>query len=224
MVKIAREKNRKSSIIILFCILFIGSVIFYFYILRPEQQYYYAHYVKIHGVYLLKPIEIKDFLLRDTQGKGFTKENLKGHWTMMYFGFTHCDMVCPATMGKLNKMYMILQKTIAKKDLPQVVFISIDPERDSLKKIYDYVSAFNSHFIGIKGSMESTIAIERDLHIVTSEQTNAQDNNYTLNHSAEILLVNPSAEIQAYFSYPQQPDYMAKDYQSILNRSIKEQK
>jgi protein SCO1/2 len=220
MIKIARTKNRKLSAIILFFIVIVASLIFYFNVLRPQQKYYYAHYVKIHGTYLLEPIKIKNFLLMDAHEKKYTKENLKGHWSMIYFGFTHCDMICPTTMHALNKMYLILQKSLEKKELPQVIFITLDPERDSLKKINDFVAAFNSHFIGARGSMEVTIALKKQLHVIATKiQTNAQTvDNYTLDHSADILLVNPNAEIQAYFTYPQQSENIAQDYQSILTK------
>lgn len=217
MIKIIHPKKRSLSIIILFFVVLTIGLVFYFNVLRPQRQYYLTHYVNIHGIYLLHPIETQDFSLIDTQRKPFTKENLKNHWTMLYFGFTHCNLVCPTTMSTLNKMYVILQKTLDKKELPQVIFITIDPENDSLKKIKDFVTAFNANFIGLKGSMEATKSIEKQLHIITTTQKDTlKSANSTLNHTTDILLINPEAKIQAYFTFPQQSTSMAEEYRSIL--------
>ena len=217
MTKTSFHKSNKSSAIILFSFVVIAALIFYLTVLRPQQKYYNANHVNIHGVYLLKPIEINNFEFTDSHNNKFTKENLKGHWTMLYFGFTHCDVVCPVTMDTLNKMYLLLQNTTLKNNLPEIVLVSIDPERDTTKRLNDFVTSFNSNFIGVRSSIESTIALEKQLHI--EAQTNQQgSNNFNLKHSADILLINPDAKIQAYFQYPQQPQQLAMEYQSILSK------
>ena len=222
MVKVSNKNNRKLSITIS-CFAIIISLILYLILIRPQQQYYYSHHVDIKGIYLLKPLEIQDFDLIDNHNKPFTKNNLKGHWTMLFFGFTHCGMVCPTTMDALNKMYTILQKNLRNNDMPQVVFISVDPDRDTIKALNTYVTAFNPHFIGTKTTIKSTIWLEKQFHVIsTKTQTKDEGNgNYTIDHSAEILLVNPDAKIQAYFSYPHQPEQLAKDYYSILAKITK---
>lgn len=219
------KKNRKLSVFILFTIVLIISLIFYFSVLKSQRQYYLAHHVKIHGVYLLKPLDIQNFSLTDTHDNPFTRENLKNHWTMVYFGFTNCEMICPTVMAKLNNMYTALQKTLVKNDLPQVIFITIDPERDSLKRIKDYVASFNQNFIGARGSKDSTIAIAKQFHITAKKtpRNSQNDNDYAVDHSPDVLLVNPEAKIQAYFPYPQQPTALAKDYQSILTKQARNQ-
>lgn len=211
-----KQRNRNIITFIIFDIILIAAVILYFGVIRQTP-----HPVKIEGIYLSHPQTISNFQLTDNKGKPFTKDNLKGHWNMVFFGFTNCGMVCPVTMAALNKMIHTLEKTLPANQLPQIVFISVDPERDTVQKMNDYVNSFNSHFIGLRGDMTETVRLEKELHIVAQKmQADGKGkNHYMINHSAEILLFNPNAELQAYFSYPHQPEQMVKDYQLVLEAS-----
>lgn len=220
MVNVMNKKNH----IKLFIILFFGAMVFtamvmYFGIVKPHQDYQRTHQIKITGTYLSTPTVINDFQLIDNHGKRFTKENLKGRWTMLFFGFTNCGMVCPTTMDALNKMYKKLQQSLPQDKLPQIVLITVDPDRDTIERLNDYVNAFNSNFVGARAEIVDTINLEKQLHIAAAKmQVDGQGvNNYTINHSAEILLINPGGKIQAYLSYPHQPDEMVKDYQLVLS-------
>lgn len=198
-----QKKRRNLCMIILFDLLIILSLILYFGIFREKSS------INIHGTYLKNPLEISEFHFIDNHGKPFSKKNLAGNWTMLFFGFTHCAMICPTTMAQLNAMYQILQRNIPENQLPEIVFISVDPKRDSVEKIHSFVNAFNPHFKGIRADMAETVRLEKALHIVVT-------NTDTINHSMEILLMNPQAQVQAYFSFPPKAEQLAMDYQSIL--------
>lgn len=128
---------------------------------------------------------------------------------MIFFGFTNCEMVCPTTMVELSKMYKKLQQDLPENLLPLVVFISVDPNRDTVEKLNSFVNSFNSHFIGIRADITETIALAKQFHITVSK-------NSPVNHNMEVLLLNPSTSIQAYFSYPHQSEQLAADYKLIL--------
>ncbi|MES2218295.1 MAG: SCO family protein [Pseudomonadota bacterium] len=209
------KANRKISIIISGLVILL-SVIFYIVILRPQQFYYNAHHVSVNGTYLLKPLPIEDFEVIDNHNHSFTKANLKNHWTMLFFGFTHCEMVCPTTLSALNQMYKILEKSLPEAKLPQVVFITVDPDRDTIEKLNEYVTSFNPDFKAGRATTEKTIALEKQFNIVsTTQQVNGS---YTINHSPDILLINPDAKIQAYLSYPHHQEALVKDYNSIISK------
>jgi protein SCO1/2 len=174
--------------------------------------------VKIDGMYLPTPKEMIDFELTDNTGKPFTKANLKGHWTMLFFGFTNCGMVCPTTMAALNDMYKHLSTELPSERLPAVVMISVDPDRDSVERMNEYVSAFNPNFVGARAEMPQIETLEKELHLVAvkMQADGAAKNQYTINHSAEIMLFNPEGQLQAFMAYPHKADQMAKDYKAIL--------
>jgi protein SCO1/2 len=201
----------------LFFIAIISSFVLYFGVITKQKVN--PEDIKISGVYLVNPKEIKDFKLTDNKGNIFTNENLKNHWTMLFFGFTNCGYVCPTTLTELNKMYTLLQAELADNELPQVVLISVDPERDSVSRMDSYVNAFNTHFIGARAGLPETEALEKDLHIaaVKMQAKGKGKNHYSVNHSAEILVVNPKGEVQAYLSFPPKAADLAKDYKLIIS-------
>lgn len=216
---VSKPKNNKLTLLILI----IGAIIIasFVYVGIAEQRHQLTantQDIKIDGIYLNQPREINNFNLSDNHGNPFTKANLKGHWTMMFFGFTNCGYVCPTTMASLNKMYQSLQKELPQDKLPQIVMISVDPDRDSVDRMNSYVTSFNPNFIGARADISETIALEQQLHIAAAKmQTDGQGKNqYTINHSADILLFNPEGKLQAYLSFPHQPEQMVKDYKSIL--------
>jgi len=181
-----------------------------------------ASNVKIDGVFLTKPKEINNFKLSASNAQTFTKENLNGHWTLMFFGFTNCSMVCPTTMAALNGMYKQLEKDLPADQMPQVVMVSVDPDRDSVKRMKDYVTAFNPNFIGTRADITETVALEKQLNIAAAKlQVDGQGKNqYTINHSAEVLLFNPKGQLQAYLSFPHKAEQMAEDYKLIIKSTV----
>lgn len=201
-----------KSLLTISCIILVALISYFIFIL-PLQRNYYTHHVNIHGIYLLNPIEIENFELIDQNSQAFTKNNLKNHWSLLFFGFTHCNMVCPVTLTVLNQAYQQLEKRLSTKDKPLVVFITIDPERDTIKSLKEYMLQFNPHFLGARTSIEKTNLLKKQFHII-AEKTQSNDQ---FNHSTEILLINPKAEIQAYFSYPPNQMQLVKDYMAILN-------
>lgn len=179
--------------------------------------------VKIDGLYLAEPrSDIRPFSLTDTAGRPFTQESLKGHWTMLFFGFTNCGMVCPTTMAALKGMMRQLEAVLPKPMLPQVVMISVDPERDNAARLAEYVHSFHKNFIGARADIATTIALEKDLHIAAAkiQAGDGKNGHYTIDHSSEILLFNPAGQLQAYLSWPHESKQMAQDYRAVLNAAV----
>ncbi len=208
-------KHAKLIAILVIIVAVVTSIELYFGFLQHREV---ANNVKIDGVFLASAQPINDFHLTDNHGKPFNKDSLMGHWTLMFFGFTNCPMVCPTTMSALNDMYQQLKKELPPEQLPRVVMISVDPDRDTRKRMHAYVTAFNPAFIGARADIKETILLEKQLHIAAAKmQVDGQGKNqYTINHSTDILLVNPKGELQAYLAFPHKADQMVKDYQLIV--------
>ena len=219
MINNAQPKNHTK--VILITLLATAAFFFmamYFMVLKPLQQSHHLQDVKIDGVVLPKGQVVSGFNFTDTHGSAFTKEELKGHWTMMFFGFTNCGMVCPTTMAELNQMYKTLQRELPDNKLPKIVMISVDPDRDSIERMNEYVTTFNTNFIGARAEIAETVALEKQLHIAAAkiEADGEGNNHYTINHTADILLVNPNGEVQAFMSFPHKAAQMVKDYKLVL--------
>ena len=213
-----QKSHMKLILIILSIVMIFTATVFYLIAMQKQVKKPTVQSVKIEGTLMPTAKDIADFHLTANNGKSFSKENMKGHWTMLFFGFTNCGYVCPTTLTELNKMYQILQKELPEQQLPQIVLVSVDPERDSVERMNDYIRAFNVDFIGARADSAETEALENQLHIsaIKMPAESAQPNQYMVNHSAEIILFNPEAQIQAYFSFPHKGDRLAQDYKLIL--------
>lgn len=169
---------------------------------------------KFHGTFLNKPRKILPFALTGIDNKPFNNTSLKGHWTMVFFGFTNCGSICPTTMAELGKMYRLLQRK-GTQELPHVVMISVDPDRDNADKLTQYVKAFDPHFYGASGDENSINAMTQEMGIAYSKIALSGDDDpqhYDIEHTGTVILLNPKGQLSAFFTMPHYASLLAKDY------------
>lgn len=172
-----------------------------------------------NGTIFPNPRIIQPFQLQSAQdGKPFTNEQLKGHWSMMFFGFTHCAMLCPTTLTTLNHFYGNLEAAKVQQ-LPQIIFVSLDPERDNLNRIGSYVTSFNKNFKGATGTEEKLDAMTNELNILFTKDNRNKDENYQIDHSGTVLLFNPQGQLAGIFSPPINAEELTEDYKAVINGS-----
>ncbi len=214
-----RKRNNKTlaRIVIVFAVI-AGITMYYGKITKQAKPNTAVKNVQIDGTWLPEAKSISDFSFTDNKGQAFTQSDLTGHWSFVFFGFTNCGYVCPTTMAELAKMYKTLEKELPAKEMPQIIMVSVDPARDSVERMNSYVTAFDPHFIGLRASAEKTLPVEKELHIVAvkMQQEQSTKDQYTINHSAEIMLFNPQGQLQAYLSFPHTAEQMVKDYKAVL--------
>lgn len=160
-----------------------------------------------------KPVQ--PFKLEDASGQAFTNKQLEGHWSMVFFGYTHCPDVCPTTLQTLATTLKHMSQTDPEQELPQVIFISVDPERDSMDRLKQYVGYFNNKFIGVSGDPTQLQALSSQLGIIYAKVKTGSDGDYLVDHSAAILLFDPDGQLRALFSVPHDPDKISRDFLAI---------
>ena len=171
------------------------------------------------GSVLSPPQDIAKFSLVDTKGRPFTNNSLWGHWTFMFFGFTSCTSICPPEMANLANLYDILLKQ-EQNPMPQVVFISVDPENDTLDKLSKYVTSFNPHFQAATGDKSEIDKLTSSVGVLyTKTLKDKETGEMTIDHSGVILLIDPAGKLAAVFSMPHDPPAIAKDFQTIVQNS-----
>lgn len=209
--------HKKAIVLIVIIILLLSIAILYFGITQYNPNRNIAN-LKIDGVVLPEGKKVAEFHFTDQNGNAFSQEQLKGHWSMMFFGFTNCGYVCPTTMAEMNKMYKTLQTELAADQLPQVILVTVDPERDTTEKMKSYINTFNPHFIGLRTDLTATEAFENEMNIaaIKMQSSDNQKDEYSVNHSSEILLINPEGKVQAYFNFPHKADALTSEYKLIL--------
>lgn len=155
---------------------------------------------------------LRDFQLRDQDNQPFTRERFKGRWSLVFFGYTHCPDICPLTLAEAKGFYNALVGTPYQADT-QVVFVSIDPKRDTLAVLKRYVSYFDPVFIGVTGTQAQLDLLTRPLGIYYAYQGDGDD--YAVDHSAVMVLVGPQAKLRAVFSPPHTAGVLKSDYLAI---------
>ncbi len=154
------------------------------------------------------------FDLLDDAGQAFTRANLEGRWSLVFFGFTHCPAICPNTLAMLQQTQTALA-TLPQALQPQLVFVSVDPERDTPAKMHDYVRFFGPTLRGVTGAPDRIEALTDALGVPVN-RVPLPDGDYTVDHSTAIFLVNPHGEFNALFSAPQTAQSIASDYRIIV--------
>jgi protein SCO1/2 len=165
-----------------------------------------------------QPQGLPEFHLTDGQGKPFTNHSLNGHFSLLFFGYTHCQSICPLTMAMLTQLYSELKAE--KLPLPQIIFITLDPKRDRQKVVGNYVKAFNPSFIGVTGPLAGIQQLSKQMGVVyiQAQQNKSQENNYQIDHSGTLYLINPEGKLAAIFSPPHDEASIKKDYEALVRQ------
>jgi protein SCO1/2 len=156
------------------------------------------------GTWLPRPKAIADFTLSDASGRPYTRADLTGAPTLVYFGFTHCPDVCPTTLAKLAQA----RRQAALATL-RVLFVSIDPGRDTPAAVALYAHAFDPSFEGVTGRPEEIRAVARNFAVAVN-RVDLPGGDYTMDHSAVVFLVDGEG-IVAIFTPPFEVPALAAD-------------
>ncbi len=154
------------------------------------------------------------FTLIDDHNKPFTQDSLRGQWSFAFFGYTHCPDVCPTALGALKRVEGLLEAD-GVTPLPRVLFISVDPSRDTPETLASYVAYFHPAFVGVTGEDKELKGLTQQLGIRYGRSASGNDKDYEVEHSAAIILFNPEGHYQAVFGMPHDPDKMATDFMAI---------
>lgn len=159
---------------------------------------------------------LQPFKLTDHNGAVFNQERIKGKWTLVFFGYTSCPDICPATLYVLNSVQGLLEDETG--EVPadmQVVFISVDPERDTSEKLASYVTHFNKRFIGVTAAKTDIDRLTGQFGAGYILEPEASPGQYLVAHTSAIFLVDPLGRLVASFSQPHNPKTITTQYKKI---------
>jgi protein SCO1 len=164
------------------------------------------HRVDIPGLLWPNPRLIAPFKLHTSDGSEFTEANFANHWTLIFFGFTNCPDICPSTMTTLKQLYEQWGSDANVEHNLQIVFVSVDPERDDDAALMNYVSYFHPSFVGVTGNEDDLSSFAGQFGALFMKVNSAGVPGYAMDHSASIILVAPSAHFVGIFSPPHEVD------------------
>ena len=170
--------------------------------------------VSIESGTLLTPARtLPAFALTDEQGAPFTNASLKGHWTILFAGFTTCPDICPAT---LTLMKSVIDGMGTEGDKVRMLLLSVDPERDTPERLKGYVQYFDPRFKGATGPNEQLDRLARAMSFVYTKVPGATPESYTMDHSAALMLINPDGELAGFFTAPHRREALVSDLRTIV--------
>jgi protein SCO1/2 len=165
--------------------------------------------VPTHATVLPEPQSLPEFSLLDQAGNEFNRESFSGDWSLVFFGFTHCPDICPATLQQLS---LARAKVTADGDkkFPRIVLVSVDPERDTPEVLDAYTKHFGEGVTGVTGTLTQLMNLTSSIGIFFAKSDQEGDT-YSVDHSAVVLLINPDAEFHALFSAPHKIEHFVDD-------------
>lgn len=155
----------------------------------------------VDGLLWPDPPRIDAIALQDQAGQPFRQDALSGHWTLVFFGFTHCPDVCPVTLEMLARAHTELQTHSRYGERGQVVFISVDPERDTPAVINDYVRYFAPDLIGATGAPDELARLTRQMGVLYMKVDQGEAA-YSVDHSAGIFFIDPELRLVSVLTPP----------------------
>jgi protein SCO1/2 len=157
---------------------------------------------------------LPEISLIDQAGAEFDGSRLKNRWSLVFFGFTRCPDVCPTTLGTLAQVAKSLADLPAGQR-PQIILVSVDPQRDTPEQLAPYVQFFDPSFTGLTGTQHAIDSLTRALGVPVGIRKTG-DGDYTVDHSAAIFLIDPQGAMRALFSTPHESAVIADDYRRIV--------
>ena len=170
--------------------------------------------LKLDGAFMFDtPRALPEFALVDHRGTPFNGDSLKGQWTLVFFGFTYCPDICPTTMAFLSRFVGELEGLPEGEDT-RVVMVSVDPARDTPERLAEYVPYFNPAFTGVTGEFLDIHRFATALN-TPFRKVPGEDGNYQVDHSANVVLINPRGDYHGFFKAPLDLAKMKVTYRSV---------
>jgi protein SCO1/2 len=188
--------NRNVFFVVIILLATISGFIAGQFLFEPQPA---APQVKIRAIVPETPRKLALPTLQRDSGS-LDMADLEGKWSLIFFGFMNCPDICPATLNTVAQAKKQFEQAGA--EFPQVVFISVDPYRDNVKDLGEYVRYFDEAFIGATGEEKllTAITVQTDSTFMTVPSENPQE--YKVGHSANLILINPSVELVAVLGAP----------------------
>lgn len=157
----------------------------------------------------------KSLALTDHNGKSRTLEDFRGKVVVLFFGFTHCPDVCPTTLAEMNK---VVKDLGADGEKVQVLFVTVDPERDTAEVLRRYVPAFHPSFLGLSGDAEATSRAAKEFKVYYQKKP-LDGGNYTVDHSAGTFILDQQGRLRLFAQYGAGAAALLGDIRQLLKAS-----
>ena len=152
----------------------------------------------IPGLLWPEPKTLAPFTTVDHENNPFTLDDLRGKWSLLFFGFTHCPDICPVTLAVMDKAHGQLDQA---RDV-QFALVTVDPDRDTSERLEQYLTSFNPEFVGLGGSAEQIAGLTGQIGLPYFLDKTQDEENYLVDHGASLFMIDPLGRLVGIFSAP----------------------
>ncbi|WP_374402072.1 SCO family protein [Niveibacterium sp.] len=168
---------------------------------------------KFHATDITGADYAKAFTLTDQHGKSRSLAEFKGRAVTVFFGYTQCPDVCPTNLTTMAQVVKLLG---ADGERLQVLFVTVDPQRDTQQLLSEYMPAFNPSFIGLRGDAATTERVMKDFRVFAQKQGDIAGGNYTVDHTAGTYAYDPQGRLRLYIRHGETPQNIADDLRLLI--------
>jgi len=211
-------KTLPLPVMLLGIVLLVAGVLVARYALGPHES---ASSGELPAHYLQPGKPITGFHLLDDNQQPFDTNRFKGKWTFMFFGYTNCPDVCPTSMLVMKSVWAQLPFKVKSAPALQMVFVSVDPDRDTLTRLKSFVTFYNPDFLGVTGKADQIDVLTKQVGVLYGFDDDPDNHSYTVQHSAQIILVDPTGQMRAVFSPPHKAEDLVHSFIQIRNYYLK---
>ncbi|MCY7295724.1 SCO family protein [Alteromonas sp. a30] len=187
---------KNLTLVVIACIALFGGVWFANGLMVPKEPE--------HARLYPKPRSIGEVNLVDQNGESVTAEWFEGKWTLTFVGYTFCPDICPTTLGELKAIYPQLQAIDSEYPI-EIMFMSVDPQRDTVARLKQYIDFFNPEFHAVTGEHKALFPVVRAMGMMYSFPDSTETEDYLVDHSASVVIINPRGEVVGRFMPQRKP-------------------
>lgn len=166
----------------------------------------------LHATALSPPQPLPEFSLLAENGRPITRAAVQDQWSLLFFGFTHCPDICPTTLSSIARAF----KALGRPDRVQVLFITPDPERDTLPVLAKYVPAFDADFLGLRGGLDDTRKVASEFKIFFAKSRGSTPGAYSVDHSAQSFVLDARGRLRLLVTHERLQEDLTHDLRELL--------
>jgi len=182
-------------------------------VLNTEQQLDTAELLDAGIVMLPQGRDVPDLTLTNQDGESVSMDQLEGRWNLLFFGYTFCPDICPATLAELRQLRGKLPEEVRQRMQP--ILVSVDPERDTPEQLKKYLDYFGAGFIGLTGPLDDIQTLANAVGVPFIPADTSKEN-YTVDHGGNLALVGPDGRLRGFIRAPLRPEKLAEQLPAVL--------